>query len=405
LYSFNKKLLVQYAVFSFVLSILIVEFPRSFAFIPGVSFLLVLACRKFYGDWQSYRIPVALYVPFIVLGALASASLLWSISFETSLDRVLKMTPILFAGVVTLSGAVHSKPEHIRIYLAALLFALISGCLLVVFELNTGDIIHRVLHHIPENIDVASAAYNRGTNIIVLSCFSVLAYYRYIAQQPRLLVPLLFALLGLMVFTDSQSAQLALALGLVTFFAFPYRVKLCWYGLMVLVFVLTLGAPFIAPWLYGHAAYINALPFLGGGMGYAGPRLEIWDYISRYILESPITGYGIEATRTITDFDSKEVFLTGNTILHPHNFALQFWIEFGMVGALIAASGLVWLVWLIHKLDNHVAQRTALASFIAILSVSAMGYGMWQSWWMGAVFLTAAHTVFIQRLMTQKAEK
>src|SRR5436190_23671517 len=84
--------------------------------------------------------------------------------------------------------------------------------------------------------------------------------------------------------------------------------------------------------------WIDHVPWLGYGQAFANNRLEIWDFVSRYALRHPLHGFGIEATRAVEAFDSQQIYQKKATILHPHNFAIQMWIEFGLIGGLLAAA-------------------------------------------------------------------
>lgn len=383
--------------FGVLLSLIIIEMPRAMAFIPGLMALTALTIYSI-KDKNLPRIPIRSIAVIGGVFALASLSYFWSYDTDNTLQRGLKIAPLFLVGALCLLWGQNFKTAHMRPYFTFLTAALIAGAALVVVELHFLGPVYKTIRGLTDDYFLQDAVYNRGTNIIVISSFCALGYWLHMAKKTFMAIWLYAAILALMIATDSQSAQLALLVGLVFFFAFPYRCKAAWYGLIA---ILTLGmcsAPFLAPWLYSHAEYINALPFFGGNMGYAGPRLEIWDYVSRYALQSPLLGYGLDVTRVITDFDSAQTYIAGNTILHPHNFALQIWIEFGALGALCGSILIGWIIYSIKSVESITAQRVCLASFIASLSIFTTGYGMWQSWWLGAVFITLAHCLFICRL-------
>jgi O-antigen ligase len=137
----------------------------------------------------------------------------------------------------------------------------------------------------------------------------------------------------------------------------------------------------------------------------AAHRLLIWDFVTDRIAERPVLGWGMEASRTISghrDPPSAEALarfhLTGPDTaawlpaagllpLHPHNGALQLWLELGLPGALLgAALGLL--------LGLAVARRARTAVATAVLaagSITAMlSFGTWQEWWVGAELMALA---------------
>jgi exopolysaccharide production protein ExoQ len=81
--------------------------------------------------------------------------------------------------------------------------------------------------------------------------------------------------------------------------------------------------------------------------------------------------------------------------LHPHNFALQLWLELGLIGALAGAVGLAFLA---RKLGGDRATRAALAGALcASVAIGSVGYGLWQGWWMAALWLLLALAAALAR--------
>jgi O-antigen ligase len=85
------------------------------------------------------------------------------------------------------------------------------------------------------------------------------------------------------------------------------------------------------------------------------------------------------------------------SILHPHNFALQFWVEYGITGALACLALCGAALRALYVRREHPAARFALAGLAATLSVGAMGYGIWQGWWLGLLMLQLAWAAALLR--------
>ncbi|MEJ0067893.1 MAG: hypothetical protein WDO24_03180 [Pseudomonadota bacterium] len=67
--------------------------------------------------------------------------------------------------------------------------------------------------------------------------------------------------------------------------------------------------------------------------------------------------------------------------LHPHNGALQVWLELGAVGALVGA--LIALVVLSRLTPDRLApaeRAVGLATFATAAVELSLSYGIWQSW-------------------------
>ena len=128
----------------------------------------------------------------------------------------------------------------------------------------------------------------------------------------------------------------------------------------------------------------HALPAHGGAGADAvklswGARLDIWRFVTDRIVEHPMRGWGLDASRA----------WPGVIPLHPHDGALQLWLELGAPGALLAALTFAWIFsWLAseRERDRELAAAGA-ASAAAYLVIGALSFGVWQEWWLalGAV--------------------
>jgi len=121
----------------------------------------------------------------------------------------------------------------------------------------------------------------------------------------------------------------------------------------------------------------HALPHWQGDQGLAkaswGIRLDIWRFAAGKIAEKPWFGWGIDGSRVWDDIP-----------LHPHNAALQLWLELGVVGA--ALGTLFWsYVWAQIGALAEVNRSNAgvfAAVAVAYLSIGGMSFGVWQEWWL-----------------------
>ncbi len=117
-------------------------------------------------------------------------------------------------------------------------------------------------------------------------------------------------------------------------------------------------------------------------------RAAIWHFTAGKILEQPAFGWGMHASRTMPE--SKRQIAPGAELipLHPHNAALQIWLELGLVGAIAAAAAMLALG---RRMKGDRATRAALAgTLFAAFAVGSVGYGIWQGWWMGALWILVA---------------
>ena len=179
--------------------------------------------------------------------------------------------------------------------------------------------------------------------------------------------------------------------------------------------LLSLAAPRLVPRLVGAgvAVLILLMPILVAFVPQipsanlppsAVHRLVIWDFAAQRIAEKPLTGWGLEASRAMPGGQAQPDAATldrlnikapaqrqflalphvGVMPLHPHNGALQLWLELGGMGALIGAALMLAL--------GYAASRSAVpavgAGMLASAAVTGMlSFGLWQAWWVASLLL------------------
>jgi hypothetical protein len=189
--------------------------------------------------------------------------------------------------------------------------------------------------------------------------------------------------------------------------------------------LLSLAAPRLVPRLIGAmlGLAILVMPLLVGFIPKmptanlplsAVHRLVIWDFTVARIAEKPLTGWGLEASRAmpggraqpdtatldrlnITN-PAQRAFLANPHVevmpLHPHNGALQLWLELGGIGALLGALLMLAL--------GFAASRSAVpavgAGMLASAAVTGMlSFGLWQAWWVASLLLAMVTLHLIPR--------
>ena len=135
----------------------------------------------------------------------------------------------------------------------------------------------------------------------------------------------------------------------------------------------------------------NAGAHLGaGGIAKAswGARVGIWLVTAGHVAERPLTGWGVDGSRVFP----------GVIPLHPHDMALQVWLELGFAGAVLAAA-FWWLVFegcaRLARTDRGLGAAAA-ASASAYLVIGALSFGAWQEWWLALGALAAAAVAWTQ---------
>ena len=138
----------------------------------------------------------------------------------------------------------------------------------------------------------------------------------------------------------------------------------------------------------GAAVYVLAAPLVFLPHGSAAPpdlpsdvgklswhvRLDIWRFASRLIAHRPLLGYGLDSSRAFEP----------NIPMHPHDMALQLWLELGAPGALLGALFFGWLFYKVARLakSDPAWAAVACATGTVYLLIGAISFGVWQEWWL-----------------------
>lgn len=363
-----------------------VEFPRFLAYLPVISAILGAGALTLLAK-QKITWPVA---PAIMLGgvvALASLSVLWAFAPDVAGDRAGKLATMLpfyylFAAVFCSAGMLRNKD----VWLKAILISCAIGSLIICIDIRTDLSIYRWIRDL-EGARLNDSVMNRGAVTIVM--LSLLPIFYFWKENRKIAIAAFLPVFLMTTQIESQTAQLAFIFALLFYCLFPFKQNWLWALGFVAFAAYALGKPFAATWAYNHLALdYNNLAFLK--QAYFGARLEIWDYVGRYAFQSPLLGHGIEVTRAVTDFDSGEVFNVGyTTILHPHSFIMQIWIEFGLVGISLAIAAFGAILKSIHGLPDEHDRKMALTIFLSSLLVTSFSYGLWQSWFLGMFCLAS----------------
>lgn len=344
---------------------------------PLIALIAYPGFRFVYGKWARVSPHLAFWA--VAFPALMAASAIWAIDPQVALERAGKTlavtlsAPVLFA----IGAALDDKAR--TSFMGALPWFVAAAALICAADMYLRGPFYFLWHDLPAPGKRFNLSHlNRGVVVLILGAALALAQHK---RSVIAYVALAAALSLVLYKTSSQSAQLALLLAGAFYVAFPARSKMAWSTLSATIMTLVLAAPWLAQFMFARFADMIAQ---GGWFptSYMPARLQIWDFVSRRALESPLWGFGADATEMIKDFDSQGPYWHTREVLHPHNFAVEIWIEFGILGAALGALLLADILYYLRRMDPATS-RALLAALVICLSVASTGYGLWQSWWIG----------------------
>ncbi len=349
----------------------------------GFAGVILAAWRS---GWRPARPPMLVW-PAVALLGWAAVSALWAPEAGRALDGVWRLGLTLGLAVLA-ADALRAGPATPLLARAAAL-GLGLGIAAALFDDLSGNALRAFVRGIAE--PPATLAFGLKNAASVMALLLPLAVFATaLPRWVRLALGVSGAVVALLL--PGESAKLAVLAGLATGVAAGFAPRATRLGLAGLAAVLILALP----WLLGAA-----LPRDAGALpNSAAHRLLIWDFAAERISERPVFGWGMDASRAIPggtgrpDAALREAFgLTSPTAaqwfsnaqllpLHPHNLALQVWLELGAIGAALMAL-------LLALAALACRSPAACGAFAAGMVIAMLSYGAWQYWWVSGLLLAA----------------
>ena len=320
----------------------------------------------------------------------AAASALWSMAPGHSLFEAARFLALSAAGLVVLGEACVLHPFGRRRVGTALIIGTALAVALLQLELWDGQTLGRVLHGVTDG-RFFLASYDRGLVLLALIAWPVMAI---LSQRFGLWAAAMAALLMLQTLFAfySHAAMLAMVTGLVA-------ALIAWPAPRFIAAVMIVGMvaiAFLLPALLPDGPTIEHWYALAPMKASAPHRLAIWHFVAERIGERPFLGWGMDASRAIPGGAAlvQEVMPAlplGPSAqilpLHPHNAALQWRLELGLPGTVIALAFVALVLW--RAVRAH-APAIALGFAAAALTIAVLSFGAWQAWWLSSLWLVAA---------------
>jgi O-antigen ligase len=320
--------------------------------------------------------------------ALALASTAWAVDPAHSFVRALRLVAECVEGLLLIDAAARLAPvERARVLVALTIGLGVLIALAVADALMRGELM-RWLHGPRARV----SANNRGATVLAIVMWPTLLFLLRTRGRLVALGGWAVGALGVAV-CASTSAQLAAVLATVVF-AVAGCLRPEWARVALrLAPIAVLGMPLVPLVAPPPAALSTAL--IKPSVVH---RLVIWQFTNARIGERPLFGWGLDSARAIPggeDFaqvpgPNGQVLQLQLLPLHPHNGALELWLELGAFGALLGALVVLCVV---ARLRTPALAPVARAAGLAALTASAvevsLTYGLWQSWWIAALWFAA----------------
>ena len=341
----------------------------------------------------SLKQPLGYILGFILIWMLCST--LWAPNLLESLKLWFSVSTIFIGGLLLIAAARHLSHEEARIASAALA---VSGLLLIVLitvELSFDNVLVRVVRSFVnyQGSEVTANNVNGATTIAAVLAIPILAAVR--AHSNKLCCyGVAVLMLAVLWFAPMEAASAALVAALLSFVLaiawgrFLFTTLTCFFCIGIMI------APLLPSFFLASIAKsfdINTLP---------SPwlhRIYIWNFVADRIAEKPFFGWGFDSARAIPGND--EFFYEGAQALplHPHNGALQLWLELGAIGVLLFIP-LALLICIKLRQEQPAVIAMGAATIVSWAFFSLVSFGAWHNWWLVIPWIGTAMFILNVRL-------
>lgn len=276
----------------------------------------------------------------------------------------------------------------------------VIGLGLLCIEIFLDHPIHRWYEHMDAGTPVNENVSKRMAALFALSIWPV-ALWLKTKGKPVLSALSVLGFLALSFFLTNRSSLLAMLVGTAVYFFATYQAVLARWALVLMI---GLGCFFIVP----ISTLLPLIPqeITGQLFDSALSRIKIWTFTSQHILEEPVFGHGIDASKGLqTDTgDGQGFFQPGVSVVshHPHNIFLQIWLDFGMIGALLWGGLLLILTYRVYH-AHEVAQPTIIAASFCSLMMLSTTFSLLQAWWLSGHIVTAVMLALLSYSLSRNA--
>lgn len=323
-----------------------------------------------------------LRMPAILVGlaaALGAVSAAWAIDPLRSLMIAARLVGIFAAGLSLAAAAPLVDPRRLLMFLVA---GILVGMPLTMVELATGGAVSSLAFARP----FAAPRMNFASMTLTILLFPLAT--AGLREWRHAMIAIGVAMVGTIWILSDTTAKGALLIGVgagALFYLGPRALPRLAAVLSILV---VLTAPVTFPRIERSRPLVEATAAVKFS---AAHRLLIWSFVGDRIAEHPLLGWGLDSSRAIPGGSKKIAPDFGQWLpVHPHNAALQMWLELGVPGATLLA---LLIASLFVALGRGGWSRPVLAAGGASMTIAlAPAFNSWSLWnetWQGVLWFSA----------------
>ena len=327
---------------------------------------------------------------FAVWSIVSSA---WSPSPVGAVSASLRFTAILLVGLLVFAAARTTPPGAMKRTVVCMAAAPFLIAAFLGLEILTDGFVRSLLRPSDQFGLVYASRGSATLAILTLASLPLVLLWKRASWGPlALVVVAVMAIVPLPMTTSVVALAGGLAVGAMVWALGPLILRF----VAALAIVVSLASPWIFSEVITPAKLGDRFVDVPISLQH---RLGIWEFAGSRALERPLFGHGFDSSREIDREERGMVRMVTKDMswemermpLHPHSFALQVWLELGLVGICLFAGVLLALVGAIaNSSGNRITMAATAGALTTGLTFMFMSFGAWQSWWVATLWLMAA---------------
>lgn len=243
---------------------------------------------------------------------------------------------------------------------------------------------------------------NRALALLPVIIFIIAPFE--LERRPRLFCVSFLVFFLACIFSDSQTAVLALLLGLIGLGLGKISAPLGRGLVLACLGVGLIVTPFIIDAITARDGLSKNMPTTVNELANADARLAIYRFFARDVFDAPLIGHGFYSAKDysppnidtyleemVDEGLSEEVLgnMSNHGVIasHPHQLFLQILFELGFVGAAVFWLASAQLISNAARSFEHDIQPWIVATLGPVFAQTLFGYSPWQSWLLAALGL------------------
>ena len=379
---------------SLVISVSCVYTKQFFSILMPITAIVLVLSQEKVRYLSLMRNPPMLFIFLLII--MVGMSTIWSLVPIETLKIFASISLTYCFAYILLSVILEAKHELIKEANNSIILIVIFISIMFIFQIYMEFFSQEKIATI-----INSAFKIKPIGSIIGLCVFPICAFSWINNRKILSICIYIILSMLVYISVCQTAIYSLALCTLVFAVSYILPRFVTLSSMIVSFIYMIFVPFLYIYVFPAVVFVET-PLLKKVVNESlFHRILAWEFYSRKFFEMPFLGWGAGAARYI---QAENGLAAGYmNVIHPHNGAIQSYLELGMLGGLLFALIFASLFWIIQK---HVKDRLSVAvcnsTLVFALIASLVTHNIWHSYWTSRCAMVAGLVILFVKARVEQ---